>query len=1552
LGVKKILVSQIVTYLLENPNGNSYILTTRDHVLWVMEIIEQGFLLPIEDHVIILQCIELYKKWFFDVKHRPLPLQEDQDEFFLKKMLQHLTLVFQTRSYPHNGVALSLIESISRDSMPTSISSTNTKERDSVSSVTSSSGSFNNSISSTQQQQQQQQQQINSSGPISNGSNSGSQQQQQQQQTLQVPTQQQTLQVPQQQQQQQQQQQLPTSQSISSGLNNPNITNIINSSGPVSNGSTGSGGSSLNVSSSANGVPTGTNNPIFNILYPTNIVPLNTLVEYHTILCHKVLQLYLDIGRAQSKNFSCETFELWITLMLATTDSILCGNTATDELLAKNLCPLLLKCLFEIWLHSKTRNANLWNSLAKYANGWFHHMPMVNHWNILCMAFTTPLVSNIYTNDNQSKDTATVRLEDIIFEFEKDYLYYCWHRILNLIGNPNNIKNPNIFAAAIGGIFQLVSIFLSVTADGNSILHIFGSWLFETVKSIKPGFDEGISLATEILSHIFLSCSSKIAFLPIYLSCFYTSIAEALWCDGKILVSTVIHTQNIFSSELPGSRILIPSYLRALNKILTVTPAGSQSEYLRKSGIKILGSILSLPNRFEKVTFFNFFTNRPIDPYPVLPNDIIIGKGNELFTPPSEISTFEDVKHHIAHLILSALNTEVSSNNLQILIWYILFYQLEFEHQNVSNLPDGKNSTSAFIQASINILLKKSASFSNQWPHEVICCSFQLLADLTQFHQQIPNFSEIATLVVRKLCKFITFKCKDQNMSQETEDVICLAVSVISDWVIVSPWVFEGNYLSDTSTLYMVFNALSVALGAKNPNEETSSNTSMSSSSSQQSSTAGGGSGGSSSNTVQPSPAKKPQANAPPPAPKPFGQNIPPKVKEIAQCSMKTILNRICYFPNPDHACPTNTSSKLIEFDILKQIKENASKYLAIDNYPSEQGLRFYSIDDQIIISIIDQPFSNSFNNGNDNASNGGKSTDPNSNNFVTIIIRDMSGKSVVNTQLAYLPFKPKELPDDSKLPTSGTPSAADEAADEEIDNSTPTNSNSNTISIISARRSTVVAKENEIIPFISSFIENTEEFEDLSMYINKHLDENFTKLVNNQMSVEEEKLKTLEYSLNVKISINPPSVKSSYTGECKLQQARILLSHLGFLNYENRNKLIPLENSTQFFQSLHMLDQVSERSQAKIPVLYVKKGDVTEDDYFNNLTDNTCADYQDFINMLGWFVPVSTHTGFLGEIDRKTFTHGHYTPYFSTHNKEMVFYVTTMMPNQENSSVQEHKKKLVNKSNACIVWYEGKIETYEKTLLDSIPNNIQIVITPLNNLLFRVKTLRKITSSKVRSGPICEEVIVSKHVLASVVKLTIINSNQSGLLGIDARLQHQFLQRKKLISDISESFKNDMVVNQFFSYHFEPLEAGQLYEKVELPGTAENKTGFRFVKSSSVHIRNRPCSVQVGSAPILSHLPPPPATPSSPSVVGNNSPGGWGNGNKVEPSALRTSSSKLDSFLNLGSSSSKEKETHSKEKEKEGKEYNASTTGTLGRPSFLSRRPAMTLSSDDDSKK
>ncbi|KAM9997911.1 hypothetical protein ACTFIY_007565 [Dictyostelium cf. discoideum] len=1550
LSVKRILVFQTVNFLLEPPNGNTqFIVTSKEHLQWIMEITEQGFLLPIEDSQIILQCIELYKKWLFDPKHKPTPLIDDDDEYFHKKIIEHLTLIFQPRSYPH-------YISMSNNSNNSNIN--NSSNNNNNNSNNTNSGSNNNKESSNNNSPVLSSSNSGSGSSLSlnskdkeggGGSNSGSflgvnQQSSPPPQQISSPTitttittsspttpikdtlQQQFLQQEvggfnEVQQQQQQQQQQPTPSITSGTVKGSKYRESVMP------------GSSMMVQSSTTALYS-SNNYNSNVQLPN--ISVKELIDSHSVLCQKVLQIYLEMSRGTySRSFSTDTLEHWNRLMLSITDCILGIHSNSDEMLARNLCPLLLKTLFEVWLQSKTLNPTLWNSLTKYAQGWFHHMPTVNQWNLTCLALTTPLVQSIYTNDHQSKSTITIRLDETSIEFEKEYLYYAWNRILNLIGNPNQIKSPAIFSEAITGIFHLVSMFLSVTNDGNAILHIFGSWIFEAVKTIKPGFDEGISLGSEILLHIFLSCSRKIEFLPIYLSCFYTCISEALWCDGKILRDTIIHSQNIFSSGLPGSRILIPSYIRALNHILTAQ--GTNDPELRRCAIKILGSILCLPNRYETVKFHNFFPGRTIDPYPPLPNDIIDGKHNELTLPPNEINTYDDLKPHLAYLILSALNTEMSSSNLLTLVWYIMFFQLEYQHQHVKPYPDGKSITSSFIHQSINTILKKCSSFTNQWSHDVILSSFQLLSDLASQHQRIPNFLENASTVVRKLCKFITFKCKETNMSPETEDLISLGCSTIADWVVVSPWIFEGNYLTDTSTFYMVFNALSVAMGAKSPNDIISSNASISSSvsntgissigggssgsgNSSQPSSTGSGSGGvdsgsksnssSSSSPSQPSSTGGSGSNSGNGGsfkrPKPYiNNNISPKVKEVAQCALKAIMSKISYFPNPYNATPTNTSSKVTESDIITQIKAKAEKHLGIKNFPSEQSLRFYAIGDSIIITVIDQPFTST-------------SSSP-SDSYVTLIIRDMSGKSVINSQLAFLPFKQREISEIQQPITNEKESQIDDGDDSVPTNTTSTidntisnnnNNNNNNITSTSTSNNKVPIKKRSQYncneePFISSYIENVEDFGDLSLYIEKHIDENFTKLIDSQMEVEKQKLFANKYSLTPSITTHPPVLKTSFNGDCKLQQARILLTHLGFLNQENRNKLTPLENSVQFFQSLNMLDSVSERVQIKIPIIYVKKGDSTEDDIYNNVTSNTTQDYQDFIASLGWLVPISTHTGFLGDLDKKNLTHGQFTPYYATHSREMVFFVSTMMPNCDggggggaNNISQEHKKKLINKTNVSVIWFNGSIEVYEKTLLETFPHAIQIVITPLENDLFRLKTLRKAAhSNRMKTGPVNDEIIISKHILANVIRLSVVNSNQSllNLSSGDGKTQHVYTNRKKLISDITESFKHDMTIQKFYEFHFEPLDQSQLYQNTENLPMANN---FKFVKTSSVNLfrKDRTQSALIGTFT----LPPPPISPTispQPSPHLSSSGGSWASskGGSTQPT---TPSGRTSNFL------------------------------------------------------
>jgi hypothetical protein len=81
LPVKRVIVQQVVTFLLDNSNG-SVLLTSPTHVHWAMEVIAQGFTLPIEDEDIIKQCIEIYRNWALEGK-RP-PAIDLEFQFFIR----------------------------------------------------------------------------------------------------------------------------------------------------------------------------------------------------------------------------------------------------------------------------------------------------------------------------------------------------------------------------------------------------------------------------------------------------------------------------------------------------------------------------------------------------------------------------------------------------------------------------------------------------------------------------------------------------------------------------------------------------------------------------------------------------------------------------------------------------------------------------------------------------------------------------------------------------------------------------------------------------------------------------------------------------------------------------------------------------------------------------------------------------------------------------------------------------------------------------------------------------------------------------------------------------------------------------------------------------------------------------------------------------------------------------------------------------------------------------------------------------------------------------
>ena len=100
LSVRKILVKEVTDFLV-SPSANPGLLSSRSHIIWVLETCGQGFRLPIEEADIIQNVIELYRQWILDPKKRPAPL-EKEFQFFLQIMLKQFSQLFLFRS---DGVA-------------------------------------------------------------------------------------------------------------------------------------------------------------------------------------------------------------------------------------------------------------------------------------------------------------------------------------------------------------------------------------------------------------------------------------------------------------------------------------------------------------------------------------------------------------------------------------------------------------------------------------------------------------------------------------------------------------------------------------------------------------------------------------------------------------------------------------------------------------------------------------------------------------------------------------------------------------------------------------------------------------------------------------------------------------------------------------------------------------------------------------------------------------------------------------------------------------------------------------------------------------------------------------------------------------------------------------------------------------------------------------------------------------------------------------------------------------------------------------------------------
>ncbi|XP_032591658.1 ral GTPase-activating protein subunit beta isoform X8 [Drosophila grimshawi] len=483
-------------------------------------------------------------------------------------------------------------------------------------------------------------------------------------------------------------------------------------------------------------------------------------IKRQAVLCHRVLRTLQQTAQI-SQQMDRQTWDTLLLFLLAINEILLAPPTVKDDV-GDQLCERVLSVLFEVWLLACVRcfpSPSLWKTLQESCAMWRHRVALVDQWNRVNLAMTAKLLEFSYGPDFTQLKNVEDESQLIPTGMSNDCVAQTWYRFLRMIGNPTALCSPHlisksphfvqwalthekgaethqhpclqmlpqIFLNAMRGISSQVDAFLALPSIGNeirppplsmarpkcnSILHLFGEWLFEAAhiggdtwlqnrkkqaceaskrpssmimenrkgsislsqpnslndpSSLPPTltidkYESGRAEAIGTLCKIFCAKKTGEEILPVYLARFYMAlqqclkITESKECD-ETLASILLHSADLFRLDLDGINVLLPGFIAALEIVLPDKDLKLKTQALtfnrtdlRRSAINILLSIMVLPLHYQALPIRNLAS----------------GDTGE------KVLTFMQLKARLMNILMNALQVELDAQNTHMLLGGLL----------------------------------------------------------------------------------------------------------------------------------------------------------------------------------------------------------------------------------------------------------------------------------------------------------------------------------------------------------------------------------------------------------------------------------------------------------------------------------------------------------------------------------------------------------------------------------------------------------------------------------------------------------------------------------------------------------------------------------------------------------------------------------------------------------------------------------------------------------------------------------------------------------------
>ncbi|CAG9819469.1 unnamed protein product [Phaedon cochleariae] len=1003
-------------------------------------------------------------------------------------------------------------------------------------------------------------------------------------------------------------------------------------------------------------------------------------------------------------------------------------------------------------------------------------------------------------------------------------------------------------------------------AKCNTILHLFGEWLFEAsfigcdlpqknlsdqkrpnsvimesknslnfsqpgsmndTSELPPGltidkYESGRAEALGTLCRIMCAKKTGEEILPVYLARFYVAILQGLKVPlnrecGECMAAILINSPDLFHLDLDGVRILMPAFIGALEvvlpeKDLKLNGIVNKVE-LRKASIQLLLSMLVLPLHFQNVVI----------------KELISTGVNE--KPVS----FLQLKPKLMNLLMNALQIETDPQNTHMLLGGLfLCVQDSAIFEKVEQVTQPSNETSSNLlssasdTASMASMASSDRSTTPDHPYGTIDYD-PLLLPLDSAH---ALFVRATYLVCHRL---ISSWKTDLNVSLAALELLSglarihirgsdameckRAVKWLCDYIVSQCSRPPPAHSKDLhSTIVAAFQCCSVWL-LEHPyllRDKDCLTTVLE--------VAELGISGTKSVGKPGEPIKMKEEKELKPASM--------RVRDAAENLLTCILEQVSYFPS--ECGPESISSLLDELSLLKHC--NSWPTMCNDQSAAVERFRYFVTEGSVMLALLEEPL------GNDQ--------DPQP--TVTLLIRGPFGRHAWTMQLRHLPRH-----------KSGTKYHAHNACRPVVMHDAPVRPQVRQRYFPDGVDRVMQCRVDQSIPSLESVLSGEDE-------INREI-EMVTQLMGKQSHSGDNHGAQSSPSLP---ECTPPPVCHDF------QTARLFLSHFGLLSLdeseeslENSSHLSALDSSAaDFCDDLSLLDKMSPRTCDTVHIFYVRPQQSQAQDIVGNVSNENAisAYFSEFIHSLGWPVEISKHPGWTGHIStswkiagnsqqdqtskQKLYDGSTHVLYWADACSEIAFVIPSQYKQTQASS--EHSsfntsslsswsdrswsdkralsldldkqpvppKRSVHRSNLhphtntkiMVVWlesFEDHLELPIGDLLncmntglekDSIPKTSEVLIIFLHLLSTGLFRvhLQGPTGRVSLASPLVDGMVVSRRALGPMVRHTALNMARRRRLDSDS-YQPPHLRRRIKIQEIVQKYKREMSKPELLTYLF-----------------------------------------------------------------------------------------------------------------------------------------------------